>query len=138
MCAEFIGLCRKLDLFSQGQVAIDGSKFKAVNNRDRNFTPAKIKRRRREIERSIGRYFDRLDKVDRSDPGTGVQTQGLEEKLSALKGRDEASCRGLEAEVEAAPDKQVSLTDPDARSMRTRGTEWWAITYRAQWIPSTT
>jgi transposase len=121
VCAEFIGLCRKLDLFSQGQVAIDGSKFKAVNNRDRNFTPAKIKRRRQEIERSIGRYFDRLDKVDRTDPGTVVQTQGLEDKLSALK--DEMKrLAGLEAEVEAAPDKQVSLTDPDARSMHTRGT----------------
>jgi transposase len=68
VCAEFIGLCRKLDLFSQALVAIDGSKFKAANNRDKNFTPAKLTRRVEEIERSIGRYLSRLDRVDDEEP----------------------------------------------------------------------
>ena len=61
VCAEFVGLCRKLDLFSQALVAIDGSKFKASNNRDKNFTPAKLKRRMEEIEKSIARYLSRLE-----------------------------------------------------------------------------
>ncbi|MCP4231326.1 MAG: transposase, partial [bacterium] len=63
VCCEFIGICRKMNLFTQALVAIDGSKFKAVNNRDRNFTRAKMKRRLEDIERSIERYFSRLDKA---------------------------------------------------------------------------
>ena len=71
VCAEFVGLCRKLDLFSQALVAIDGSKFKAANNRDKSFTPAKLKRRVEEIERSIDRYLSRLDRVDDEEPVCG-------------------------------------------------------------------
>src|SRR3712207_6755647 len=59
VCGQFILLCRKLGLFSDAVVSIDGSKFKAVNNRDQNFTPAKMQRRLAEIEAAIGRYIDR-------------------------------------------------------------------------------
>jgi transposase len=121
VCAEFVGLCRKLDLFSQALVAIDGSKFKACNNRDKNFTPAKMKRRVEEIELSIGRYFSRLDQVDKEEPGADEQTQKLEDKIVSLK-KEVERLKELEKELMATPDKQLSLTDPDARSMRSRGT----------------
>ncbi len=85
VCAQFVGLCRQLNLFNQALVAIDGSKFKAVNNRDKNFTPAKMKRRLEEIERSIGRYFSRLDRVDREEPTADSQSGKLQEKIDSLK-----------------------------------------------------
>lgn len=121
VCAQFVGLCRKLDLFSHALVAIDGSKFKAVNNRDKNFTPAKMKRRLEEIERSIGRYFSRLDRVDREEPTADLQSGKLQEKIDSLK-EEMKRLKALETEMLATADKQLSLNDPDARSMRTRGT----------------
>jgi hypothetical protein len=121
VCREFVFLCRRLDLFSQATVAIDGSKFKAVNNRDRNFTPAKLKRRLELIEASIDRYLSQLDTADRQEPAiTEARTERLQEKIAALK-EEQQHLRELEAQVQEAPDKQVSLTDPDARSMKTRG-----------------
>ncbi len=71
VCREFVVLCRRLDLFSQAKVAIDGSKFKAVNNRDRNFTRAKVQWRIEQIEESIARYLSELDSADRQ----GVETE---------------------------------------------------------------
>ncbi len=121
VCAEFVGLCRKLDLFSQALVAIDGSKFKAANNRDKNFTPAKLKRRVEEIERSIERYFSRLDRVDDKEPDAQSQSGRLQDKIRSLK-EEVKRLRALEPEVLSAPGKQLSMTDPDARSMRSRGT----------------
>jgi transposase len=121
VCARFIGLCRQLDLFSGALVAIDGSKFKAVNNRDKNFTPAKLNRRVEEIEKSIDRYLSRLDTVDEAEPTAQAQTGKLEDKIASLKA-EVARLKALEPEVLSAPDKQVSMTDPDARSMRSRGT----------------
>jgi transposase len=121
VCAEFIGLCRKLDLFSQALVAIDGSKFKASNNRDKNFTPAKLKRRVEEIDKSIARYLSRLDRVDDAEPDAQSQSGKLQDKIASLK-EEVQRLKSLETEVLAAPDKQLSMTDPDARSMRSRGT----------------
>ncbi len=121
VCVEFVRLCRKLDLFSQALIAIDGSKFKAYNNRDRNFTPAKMKRRIEEIELSISRYFARLDRVDIEEPTADDQTQQLEEIIASLK-QEVENLKVLERQLMERPDKQLSLTDPDARSMRCRGT----------------
>ncbi len=121
VCTEFVGLCRKLDLFSQALVAIDGSKFKASNNRDKNFTPAKIKRRVEEIEKSIARYFSRLDRVDNEEPSADQQTERLQDKITSLKA-EVKRLKALEPEVLSAPNKQISMTDPDSRSMRSRGT----------------
>lgn len=121
VCAEFAGLCRKLDLFSQALVAIDGSKFKASNNRDKNFTPAKLKRRVEEIERSIERYLSRLDRVDDEEPDAPSQSGTLQDKIASLK-EEVKRLKALESEVVSAPGKQLSMTDPDARSMRSRGT----------------
>ena len=121
VCAEFVGLCRQLDLFSQALVAIDGSKFKASNNRDKNFTPAKLKRRVEEIEKSIARYFSRLDRVDDEEPDAASQSGKLQDKIASLT-EEVQRLKALEPEVLSAPDKQLSMTDPDARSMRSRGT----------------
>jgi transposase len=119
VCREFVMLCRKLSLFSDAFVAIDGSKFKAVNNRDRNFTRAKMKRRLAEVEASIDRYLEQLATADLAEPAED-KTQRLEDKITALK-QEMLRLKKLEARLLEAPDKQISLTDPDARSMHSRG-----------------
>lgn len=122
VCRQFVMLCQQLDLFSDALVAIDGSKFKAVNNRDRNFTSAKLKRRMEDIESSINRYLVALETADRQEPAIAkAKTERLQDKIAALKEQMQV-LRDIEVQLNAAPDKQLSLTDPDARSMKTRGT----------------
>ena len=121
-CQRFVAVCRQLDLFAGAMVAIDGSKFKAVNNRDKNFTLAKMKRRKQQIETSIDRYLNELDSTDRIEPSLAeARTPRLQDKLVALK-KELAELAHHEARMLEAPDQQRSLTDPDARSMKTRGT----------------
>jgi transposase len=122
VCRQFVMLCQRLDLFADALVAIDGSKFKAVNHRDRNFTSAKLERRMQDIEESIGRYLLAMDTADRQEPAIAkARTERLQDKIAALK-EQMRSLREIEVRLNAAPDRQVSLTDPDARSMKTRGT----------------
>ena len=98
VCRQFIVLCRQLDLFSQALVAIDGSKFKAVNNRDRNFTPSKMQRRMAQIEESIARYLVALDTADRAEPEIAELKKGhLQDKIAALKAQMQ-QLRALEAQ----------------------------------------
>ena len=86
VCRQFVVLCQQLGLFSEAMVAIDGSKFKAVNNRDRNFTSAKLQRRMEEIESSISRYLSELDTADRQEPAVAqLRTERLQDKIAALK-----------------------------------------------------
>ncbi len=121
VCREFVLICRKLDLFSEAFVAIDGSKFKADNNRDRNYTSAKLKRRHEQINESINKYLVQIDSVDRQEASVAkVKTERLENKIAKLK-KEIERLNEIEVELLAAPDKQISLTDPDARSMITRG-----------------
>jgi hypothetical protein len=118
VCKEFVVLCRKLNLISQSTVVIDGSKFKAVNNRDRNYTPGKLKRKREELERSIDRYLYRLDKMDQKAPEVvEIQAPMLKEKIASLK-EALVELDTLEVELDKTEDKQISLTDPDARSLK--------------------
>jgi transposase len=120
VCRQFIALCRQLDLFSQAIVAIDGSKFKAVNNRDKNFTSAKMQRRMTQIEESIERYLAAMDTADRAEPERAeLKKERLQEKIAALK-QQMYQLKQLEAQMLASPDQQLSLTDPDARSMKSR------------------
>ena len=122
VCRQFIEMCRQLDLFAHALVAIDGSKFKAVNSRDKNFTEAKLKRRLAMIEESIRNYLRAMDSADRSEPELAQLKKGrLQEKIAALK-RQMQELKAVEAQLQEHPDEQVSLTDPDARSMKTRGT----------------
>ena len=118
VCREFVMLCRKLNLLTSTLVAIDGSKFKAVNNRDKNFTRAKMKRRLQEVEASIDRYLDELALMDEHEPAEDKQP--FEDKINALK-EEMDRLKKFETRMLEAPDKQISLTDPDARSMKTRG-----------------
>jgi len=121
VCREFVVLCRRLDLFSQAIVAIDGGKFKAVNNRGKNFTPAKMKRRMEQIEKSIDRYLGQLDSADHeASTVTEAKTGRLKDKIAALK-EEMQRLQVIEARMLEAPDKQISLTGPDARSMKSRG-----------------
>ena len=117
VCREFVMLCRKLNLLGD-TLAIDGSKFKAVNNRDKNFTRAKMKRRLAEVEASIDRYLSELDKSDRS--ASPEDTRPLKDKITALE-EEMDRLKKLEVRMLEAPDQQLSLTDPDARSMKYRG-----------------
>lgn len=122
ICREFVLLCRKLDLFVDTLIAIDGSKFKAVNNRDRNFTAAKLKDRLQLIDESIAKYLLQIESADRQEaPVTNIRTERLESKIDALK-KEVTRLKDIETMLQATPDKQLSLTDPDARSMKTRGT----------------
>jgi transposase len=121
VCREFVVLCRRLNLFTQALVVIDGSKFKAVNNRDKNFTRAKMKRRLAQIEASLDRYFEQLERADREESSIAdVKTVSLKGKIATLK-QEMARLQALEVQRQNAPDQQISLSDPDARSMKTRG-----------------
>lgn len=132
VCREFVVLCRQLDLFAQALVAIDGSKFKAVNNRDRNFTVAKMKRRLEQIDESIARYLWQMDAVDRQESATAkAKVARLQDKIAKLK-KEMQRLKELEVRMLAMPDRQISLTDPDARSMATSGKGTGVVGYNVQ------
>ena len=139
VCARFVELCRRMGLLSKASVAIDGSKFKAVNNRDKNFTSAKIERRRKQLEESVSRYLSQLDTAYLQDPSETLvlKKERIKEKLAKLKS-EMAKLDAIEKQVLASPDQQISLTDPDSRSMATsgRGPKSWGTTCRWRLIPS--
>jgi transposase len=133
VCSQFVALCRRLELFADASVAIDGSKFKAVNTRDRNFTRAKMKRRMEQIEESVERYLHQLDSADRQEPSLArtTETARLKDKIVTLT--EEMGRLGkLEVRMLAEPDQQISLTDPDARSMATSGRGSGMVGYNVQ------
>jgi transposase len=131
-CRQFIALCRRLDLFAHAVAAIDGSRFKAVNTRDKNFTRASIKRRMEQVEASIERYMSALETADRQE-GELVQAKSvrLKEKIASLR-EQMKEFKALEVQVHAAPDQQISLTDPDARAMATSGKGTGMVGYNVQ------
>jgi transposase len=133
VCSQFVELCRQIGLLSVASVAIDGSKFKAVNNRDRNFTKAKMARRMKQIEDSVARYLHQLDSADRQAPTAAIasRVERLHEKIDKLR-EEMGRLRALEAEMLRAPDEQISLTDPDARSMATSGRGSGVVGYNVQ------
>ena len=132
VCRQFVVLCQKLELFAQAVVAIDGSKFKAVNNRDRNFTHAKVKRRLEQIEESIARYLSQLDTADRHEGAVAEAKAGrLKDKIAILK-QQMQGLKAMELRLRDAPDQQISLTDPDARSMATSGRGTGIVGYNVQ------
>jgi transposase len=133
VCAQFVILCRQMGLLSTASVAIDGSKFKAVNNRDKNFTRAKVERRRAQIEESVARYLQQLDTADRHEPSEALaaRTTRLKEKIARLE-QEMQRLADLEAKRLASPDQQISPTDPDARSMATSGRGSGVVGYNVQ------
>jgi transposase len=133
VCSRFIALCRTMGLFTDASVAIDGSKFKAVNNRDKNFTRAKMKRRLEQIEESIARYLHQMDSADRQEPSPAgaTKTTRLKDKIVKLK-EEMQRLEKLDVQMRAAPDQQISLTDPDSRSMATSGRGSGVVGYNVQ------
>jgi len=127
VCAQFVALCRQMGLLAKASVAIDGSKFKAVNSRDNNFTKGKMERRLAQIEESVARYLSQLDTADRQTAAgeapseeLAARTTRLKEKLAKLE-EEVKRLKAIEQEMLAAPDQQISFTDPDSRSMATSG-----------------
>ena len=133
VCARFVALCRELGLLTNASVAIDGSKFKAVNTRDKNFTRAKMERRLAQIEESVARYLSQLDTADLQEPSEAlaVRTAHLKEKLAKLASELQR-LKAIEKEMLASPDQQISLTDPDSRSMATSGRGSGVVGYNVQ------
>src|SRR5262245_39075372 len=133
VCAQFVALCRKMGLLNGASVAIDGSKFKAVNTRDKNFTRGKVERRRSQLEESVARYLAQLDTADRQEPSEALaaKTAHLKEKLAKLE-EEIAKLAAYEKQMLAAPDQQISLTDPDSRSMATSGRGSGLVGYNGQ------
>ena len=132
VCQQFVLLCRKLDLFSQSIIAIDGSKFKAVNNRDRNFTAGKLRARMAQIEQSIERYLAALDTADRTQSDVAeAKSERLKDKIAKLR-QQMQDLKAMEQRLREAADGQVSLTDPDARSMATSGRGTGIVGYNVQ------
>jgi transposase len=133
VCAQFVALCRDMGLLTKASVAIDGSKFKAVNTRDKNFTKGKVERRRQQLEESVARYLAQLDTADLQDPSEALaaKTAHLKEKLAKLASEMQ-KLEAYEKEMLASPDQQISLTDPDSRSMATSGRGSGVVGYNVQ------
>src|SRR5262245_13050887 len=136
VCVQFVALCRNLHLLDEARVAIDGSKFKAVNNREKNFTHDRLKRRIAAIDETIDRYLAELDRADRQAEVTGVPVPAT--KVAALSGRIEAlkakmqTLAALEAKLVASGESQISLTDPDARAMTSKSHSTYTVGYNVQ------
>jgi transposase len=132
VCRRFVQLCRDLKLFTQAIVAIDSSKFKAVNSRDRNFTPNKVDKRQQQIEESIQRYLTALETADRTQPAeVEAKTERLREKISTLR-EQTRRMDTIREELKQQPDEQISLTDPDARSMVSQAKGTGVVGYNVQ------
>ena len=131
-CSTFVAICRGLGLLTGGVVAVDGSRFKAVNTRDRNFTPGAVRRRIEQAEASIARYLQALDTADRQESETAELRRGrIKDRLESLK-RQVRELQAVEVALAAAPDHQISLTDPDARAMATNGKGTGMVGYNVQ------
>jgi hypothetical protein len=133
VCAQFVAVCREISLLTKASVAIDGSKFKAVNNRDKNFTRAKMERRLAQIEESVARYLSQLDTADLQEPteALAAKTAHVKEKLAKLA-TEMQRLKAIDKEMLASPDQQISLTDPDSRSMAASGRGSGVVGYNGQ------
>src|SRR5215475_89096 len=133
VCVQFVELCRQMGLLATASIAIDGSKFKAVNTRDKNFTRGKVERRRAQLEKSVARYLAQLDTADLQEPSEelAAKTAHLKEKLVKLESEMQRLA-AMEKLMLASPDQQISLTDPDSRSMATSGRGSGVVGYNVQ------
>ena len=132
VCTQFVVLCRELGLFSNAIVALDGSKFKAVNSRDNNFTMNKVGKRIEQAQIHIARYLTALERADRQGGEVAeAKTPRLKEKIERLRRRIE-DLKAMGQQLEAAPGTQVSLTDPDSRAMATAGKGTDVVGYNVQ------
>jgi transposase len=132
VCREFIELCRRLKLFSEAIVAIDGSKFKAVNNRDQNFTAGKLKARMQHLEESVARYLADLDRADHDPtPVSEARSEHLRHKIETIRAHLQ-ELKAVSAQLTNVPEGQISRTDPDARSIATSARGSGIVGYNVQ------
>lgn len=132
VCREFTLFCRNLELFSGDMVAIDGSKFKAVNNKGRNFTERRLKKIIKKLDEDIDRYLDELDQNDEMEPDEPKLTrEELQEKIEEMKHRLKET-QELENKRKESGESQISLTDPDSRSMPLGGGRTTMVGYNVQ------
>ena len=133
VCVRFVTLCRTMGLLNGGVVVIDGSKFKAVNNRDRNFTHAKMSRRVAQIEENIARYLSQLDSADRQEPSDEIAAKvGAPEREDRRPETADAATRSARCahEDRAGP---ANISDrPNSRSMATSGRGSGVVGYNVQ------
>ena len=118
-CRSFINLCRQMNMFTDAIVAIDGSKFKAVNSKENNYTPKKLQFHIERVEKHIDEYLKQLEDADKEAEKNADATP-IKEKIAWLKKRLE-ELKNLEVEVDRHPEKQLSTTDPDSRLLKTQG-----------------
>ena len=118
MFRQFVLLCRRLDLYGRELVAVDGTRIKAVNNKDRNFTRASLREFIRAADERLNDYLERLDHGDVEDGATGggARTKNLAEKIAAL-GEKRNRYQAMLAQLDRSGEDQISLTDPDSRAM---------------------
>lgn len=132
VCSQFVLLCRQLGMFSESAVVIDGSKFKAVNSRDQNFTVGKLKARIEQAEKRVARYLDDLDRADRQNqPLPAAHVENLKQRIKSAR-EHLKRLAVVEKQIKDAPDGQISLTDPDSRSMATSGKGTGIVGYNVQ------
>jgi transposase len=133
VCRRFVAMCRELKLLTVAAVAIDGSKFKAVNSRDRNFTPSKVEKRQEQIAQSIDRYLAALDTADRTLPlmEFAPRYAQLQTKIETLR-EQMRRMDEMKERLKTEPDEQLSLTDPDARSMMSQAKGTGVVGYNVQ------
>jgi hypothetical protein len=134
---EFVLLCRQLDLFGRELLAVDGTRIKAVNNKDRNFTRASLTQFIKAADAKLDDYLQRLDKSDAIESGKdGSRVKNLAEKIAAIRERRERHKEML-AELDQTGESQISLTDPTAGRWRRIPMSRWATTCRSLSMPST-
>ncbi|MEO1538271.1 MAG: IS1182 family transposase [Pseudomonadota bacterium] len=132
-CAQFVELCRRVGVLKGDCVAIDGSKFKAVNNRDRNFTKAKIASRIKHLEASVENYIQQMVRIDRQESGKhrAEKVENLARRYGRIR-QEITRLKHMDQALETTPDGQISLTDPDARSMATSARRSGLVGYNVQ------
>lgn len=113
---QFVLLCKKMGLLGGELVAVDGSKFKAVNSGQRNFSQNKLEKRLKEIDKKVERYLEEMDRADKREKQTAISAEDLKDKIAKLKER-KGRYEELLTELKASGEKQVSLTDADSRAM---------------------
>jgi len=131
VCARFVAFCREQQLIAGEQVAIDGSKFAAVNSRDRLLTPKSVARKLERTERRIAQYLASLDEADRAEAGeSALAPEAVRSALDKLKARAE-KLRQAQASLAASGESQMALTDGDSRLMR-KPDGGYTVGYNAQ------
>jgi transposase len=131
-CQRFVAICCALGLVGGGMVAIDGSRLRAVNTHEKNYTKGKLARRKAHVEESIARYLAELEEADNAEAGSArPRIEHLTERLASLRGRL-GELEEIDRQLQAAPDEQISLTDPDARAMATGSDHRGVVGYNVQ------